>query len=78
MEVRMHALLAAGEVVPTECVAVGRKTLVQRCPHLREQLADVSPLLGGQVEGRSAMLDWHTIPEPGRTSGGSRGSRVEA
>jgi hypothetical protein len=64
-------------VVPAEGVAVGSEPLVQLGSYQKQQFPCRGPLLGGQVE-REARWTFGTMPpQPGITSGGSRGSLVE-
>jgi hypothetical protein len=74
----VRGLLDPGKAVPDERVPVRREAFVLCGLRLEEKLVRRRPLLGREIEGRRAMRDGMMTPQPGSTSGGSRGSRVEA
>ena len=74
----VRGLTDLGKAVPDQRVAVRCKTFILCGLRLEEKLARRRPLLSREIERREAMHDGDDDPTPGSTSGGSRGSRVEA
>ena len=73
----LHVGVKAALIVPAEGVAVGSEPLVQLGSYEKQQFPCRRPLLGGQVERRRSVNFGTMPPQPGTTSGGSRGSLVE-